>query len=77
MNGILHRNRMWLAINPWIQINGRINKPALESLLIRVLTHISRNPGISLYHLQRKFEPALIPLWTRQLLEVNCVPLNR
>lgn len=53
-----------------MQINGTVNKPALESLLVRVSTHICKNPGTSLDRLQRKFEPALLPQWTRELLEV-------
>lgn len=67
----LFRNQVWLAIRPWIQINGSINQSGLESLLVRVLTHVAKNPGISLYDLQRKFEPALLRQWTRELLEVS------
>ncbi|XP_065212639.1 general transcription factor 3C polypeptide 1 [Planococcus citri] len=63
-------NQVWLAIRPWIQINGTINQSGLESLLVRVLTHVAKNPGVSLFDLQCKFEPALLPQWTRELLEI-------
>ena len=60
-----------------MHINGTINDAALDSLLTRVLSCVTKLPGLSLIGVQKKLLPALQPHCTRELLEVISFDFKR
>lgn len=67
------RQRIWVQIKPWVYPNGKINRMALDSFLLRIVAFVAKRPGCSLEQVQNKFVPALQPHNVRELIEVSRV----
>ncbi|GLH04289.1 Uncharacterized protein GBIM_10026 [Gryllus bimaculatus] len=73
------KDEIHVLIRPWIRINGTLNRRVLDRLLGAVLGHAMYQPGQTLHSFGRRFQPALQPVHTRELIEIlhklGCIKL--
>lgn len=67
-------------LRPWMKIDGSLNRRVLDRLLGSILAYIMQRPGLSLAEVGNHFSPALLPFYTRELIEIleelGCVQLQ-
>jgi len=60
----------YIKVRPWTRLDLTINKKVLHTFLNSVLSKIIIKPGIYLNTLKKEYCPILIPMHTRELVEV-------
>jgi hypothetical protein len=66
-------DQIFVAIRPWIRLDGSINRRALDRFIGSVLMFIICAPGCTLTYLIDKIAPALLPCHVRELVQVNII----
>lgn len=59
-----------MRVNPWIRVNGGLNRRVLDKWLGSILTHCIANPGSTVLKICQRFNLQQ-PIHIRLLLEVS------